>query len=47
MATRSFTPTGLTAARQLGADYPFYDPDAGRSFNYYGSIMYGSRSWKA
>ncbi len=34
--------TGLAAARQLGADYPFDDPAARRSFNYYGSIMYGS-----
>ena len=34
--------TGLAAARQLGADYPFDDPAARRSFNHYGSIMYGS-----
>ena len=34
--------TGLAAARQLGADYPFDEPAARRSFNYYGSIMYGS-----
>ena len=34
--------TGLAAARQLGADYPFTDPAARRSFNHYGSIMYGS-----
>ena len=26
--------TGLAAARQLGADYPFDDPLAKRSFNY-------------
>ena len=39
--------TGLAAARQLGADYPFGDPAARRSFNYYGSIMYGSRFRKA
>ena len=35
--------TGLAAARQLGADYPFDDPGAKRSFNYFGSILYGSR----
>ncbi|MXZ46595.1 MAG: NAD(P)-binding protein [Chloroflexi bacterium] len=34
--------TGLATARQLGADYPFDDPAARRSFNHYGSIMYGS-----
>ena len=31
--------TGLAAARQIGADYPFDDPEAKRSFNYYGGIM--------
>ena len=35
--------TGLAAARQLGADYHFNDPEAKRWFNYYGSILYGSR----
>ncbi len=35
--------TGLAAARQMGADYHFDDPAARRSFNYYGSIMYGPR----
>lgn len=35
--------TGLAAARQIGADYPFDDPAAKRSFNYYGGILYGSR----
>ncbi len=35
--------TGLAAARQLGAGYHFDDPEARRSFNYYGSILYGSR----
>ncbi|MCE2513041.1 MAG: FAD-dependent oxidoreductase [Acidimicrobiia bacterium] len=35
--------TGLAAARQIGADYPFDDPAARRSFNFYGSILYGSR----
>ncbi|MCY4581534.1 MAG: FAD-dependent oxidoreductase [Chloroflexi bacterium] len=39
--------TGLAAARQLGADYPFDDPAAKRSFNYYGSILYGCRFKKA
>ena len=39
--------TGLAAARQLGADYPFEDPAARQSFNYYGSILYGSRFRKA
>ena len=35
--------TGLAAARQLGADYPFDDEEARQVFNYYGSIMYGRR----
>ncbi len=35
--------TGLAAARQLGADYPFGDEEARQVFNYYGSIMYGRR----
>ena len=39
--------TGLAAARQLGADYPFEDDAARRSFNYYGSILYGWRFRKA
>ncbi len=39
--------TGLAAARQLGADYPFYDEEARRTFNYYGSILYGRRFRKA
>ncbi len=39
--------TGLAAARQVGADYPFDDPEAKRSFNYYGGIMYGMRFRKA
>ena len=39
--------TGLAAARQLGADYPFSDPAARRSFNYYGSILHGSRFRRA
>ncbi len=33
--------SGLAAARQLGADYPFEDAEARRMFNYYGSILYG------
>ena len=39
--------TGLATARQLGADYPFDDAAARRSFNYYGSIMYGPGFRKA
>ena len=39
--------TGLAAARQLGADYPFDDPAARRAFNYYGGILYGWRFRKA
>ena len=39
--------TGLAAARQLGAEYPFEDDAARRSFNYYGSILYGWRFRKA
>ncbi|MCY4392472.1 MAG: hypothetical protein OXE43_10515, partial [Chloroflexi bacterium] len=39
--------TGLAAARQLGADYPFDDASARRWFNYYGSILYGWRFRKA
>ncbi len=39
--------TGLAAARQIGADYPFDDPEARRTFNHYGSLMYGWRFRKA
>ncbi len=39
--------TGLAAARQIGADYPFDDAEARRTFNYYGGIMYGWRFRKA
>ena len=39
--------TGLAAARQLGADYPFDDEEARRTFNYYGGILYGRRFRKA
>ena len=39
--------TGLAAARQLGADYPFEDSAAKQSFNYYGGILYGPRFRKA
>ena len=35
--------TGLAAARQIGAGYHFDDPEAKRWFNYYGSLLYGSR----
>ena len=39
--------TGLATAKQLGASYPFNDPKARRSFNHYGSIMYGPHFNKA
>ena len=39
--------TGLAAARQIGADYPFDDAEARRTFNHYGSLMYGWRFRKA
>ena len=35
--------TGLAAARQLGAGYPFDDQGARRTFNYYGRLLYGWR----
>ena len=39
--------TGLAAARQLGARYPFDDTEARETFNYYGGILYGGRFRKA
>ncbi|MCY4516617.1 MAG: FAD-dependent oxidoreductase [Acidimicrobiaceae bacterium] len=39
--------TGLAAATQIGADYPFDEPAARQVFNYYGSILHGSRFRKA
>ena len=39
--------SGLATTKQLGANYPFNDPQARRSFNYHGSIMYGSQFNKA
>ena len=39
--------TGLVTARQLGADYPFEDPEARKWFNFYGRLMYGLRLRKA
>ena len=33
--------SGLAAATQLGADYPFDDPEARRAFNHYGRILHG------
>ena len=39
--------SGLAAATQLGADYPFSSPRARRSFNHYGSIMHGWRFKRA
>ena len=35
--------SGLVTARQLGADYPFRDPEARKWFNFYGRVMYGWR----
>jgi predicted NAD/FAD-binding protein len=35
--------SGLTVARQLGADYPFDDPVARSWFNFYGRLMHGPR----
>lgn len=35
--------SGLAAARQLGAEYPFDDSEAARWFNFYGGLMYGRR----
>ena len=39
--------SGLAAARQMGADYPFQDSEARRWFNFYGRTMYGRRFKKA
>ncbi|MDE0510498.1 MAG: FAD-dependent oxidoreductase [Gammaproteobacteria bacterium] len=39
--------TGLVTARQLGADYPFKDPEARKWFNFYGRLMYDLRLRKA
>ena len=39
--------TGLVTARQMGADYPFQDPEARKWFNFYGRVMYGWRLRKA
>ena len=39
--------SGLATPKQIGADYPFNDPKARRSFNHHGSIMYGSQFNKA
>ena len=39
--------TGLIAARQIGADYPFQDPEARKWFNFYGRLTYGWRFRKA
>jgi predicted NAD/FAD-binding protein len=35
--------SGLAAAHQLGADYPFDDPQARRWFNFWGRTMFGAR----
>ena len=39
--------SGLAAATQLGADYPFDNGEARRAFNHYGSILHGWRFRKA
>ena len=39
--------TGLAAARQLGADYPFDDSETRKWFNFYGRNLYGWRFRKA
>ena len=39
--------SGLAAATQIGADYPFSDREARRTFNHYGSILHGWRFRKA
>ena len=39
--------TGLAAATQIGADYPFADSEALSVFNYYGRILYGWRFRRA
>ena len=36
--------SGLVTARQMGAGYPFQDPEARKWFNFYGRVMYG---WRA
>ena len=35
--------TGLATARQMGAGYPFEDPETRKWFNFYGRTMYGWR----
>jgi predicted NAD/FAD-binding protein len=35
--------SGLAVARQLGAEYPFSDPDAKSWFNFYGRLTHGLR----
>ena len=39
--------SGLAAATQMGADYPFDNEEARRTFNHYGSILHGWRFRKA
>ena len=39
--------TGLVTARQMGADYPFEDPEARKWFNFYERTMYGWRFRRA
>ncbi|MCY4085855.1 MAG: FAD-dependent oxidoreductase [Actinomycetia bacterium] len=39
--------SGLAVATQIGAEYPFDDPDARRLFNHYGRVMHGRHFRKA
>ena len=39
--------SGLAAATRIGADYPFDDAEARRTFNHYGSILHGWRFRRA
>ena len=39
--------SGLIAARQMGADYPFQDAEARKWFNFFGGMMHGWRFKKA
>jgi predicted NAD/FAD-binding protein len=39
--------SGLAAARQIGADYPFADAEARKWFNFYGGLLHGFRFRRA
>ena len=45
--TRMRTSPRAVVARQMGADYPFGDPEARKWVNFYGRTMYGRRFRKA